>query len=187
MLTTGSDEHGVNVERAAERAGKTPKEFCDVIAARIRAAVADRSASQIDYFQRTTSPQHATRGAGAVRALPRRTATSTKALTPANTASSTTSTSTTPSPATPAPIAAGPPKPSPKRISSSSFRRFTGQAARALRVAPGFHPARNAPQRSDLLRARRASPIFPSPAPISNGASRWRAKRRTCSTCGSTR
>ena len=33
VLTTGSDEHGVNVERAAERAGKTPKEFTDVIAA----------------------------------------------------------------------------------------------------------------------------------------------------------
>ena len=31
FLTTGSDEHGVNVERAAERAGKTPKEFCDAI------------------------------------------------------------------------------------------------------------------------------------------------------------
>ena len=33
VLTTGSDEHGVNVERAAERMGKSPKEFCDVIAA----------------------------------------------------------------------------------------------------------------------------------------------------------
>jgi methionyl-tRNA synthetase len=32
VLTTGSDEHGVNVERAAQRAGKTPKEFCDAIA-----------------------------------------------------------------------------------------------------------------------------------------------------------
>ena len=33
VLTTGSDEHGVNVERAAERAGKSPKAFCDVISA----------------------------------------------------------------------------------------------------------------------------------------------------------
>ena len=32
-VTTGSDEHGINVERAAERMGKSPKEFCDVIAA----------------------------------------------------------------------------------------------------------------------------------------------------------
>jgi methionyl-tRNA synthetase len=31
VLTTGSDEHGVNVERAAQRQGKTPQEFCDVI------------------------------------------------------------------------------------------------------------------------------------------------------------
>src|SRR4030095_9257968 len=30
-LTTGSDEHGVNVERAAQRVGKTPKDFCDII------------------------------------------------------------------------------------------------------------------------------------------------------------
>ena len=36
VLTTGSDEHGVNVERAAERAGKTPKEYCDVIAAEFK-------------------------------------------------------------------------------------------------------------------------------------------------------
>ena len=28
VLTTGTDEHGVNVERAAERAGKSPQEFC---------------------------------------------------------------------------------------------------------------------------------------------------------------
>ena len=41
VLTTGSDEHGVNVERAAERAGKTPKEFCDADRRRIRAAMAD--------------------------------------------------------------------------------------------------------------------------------------------------
>jgi len=57
-LTTGSDEHGVNVERAAERAGKSPKEFCDVIAAEF-----DRQwqllGLQIDYFQRTTNPGHA--------------------------------------------------------------------------------------------------------------------------------
>jgi methionyl-tRNA synthetase len=57
-LTTGSDEHGVNVERAAQKIGKTPKEFCDVIA-----AVFERQwqmlGLQIDFFQRTTSPQHA--------------------------------------------------------------------------------------------------------------------------------
>jgi methionyl-tRNA synthetase len=58
VLTTGSDEHGVNVERAAERAGKTPKEFCDVIAREFQRQW-EVLGLEIDYFQRTTSPQHA--------------------------------------------------------------------------------------------------------------------------------
>ena len=58
VLTTGSDEHGVNVERAAERAGKTPQEFCDVIAAEFERQW-QMLGLGIDYFQRTTSPQHA--------------------------------------------------------------------------------------------------------------------------------
>jgi methionyl-tRNA synthetase len=58
FLTTGSDEHGVNVERAAERAGKTPKEFTDAIAAEFKRQW-EALGLQVDYFQRTTSPQHA--------------------------------------------------------------------------------------------------------------------------------
>ncbi|MBZ5624224.1 MAG: methionine--tRNA ligase [Acidobacteriia bacterium] len=58
VLTTGSDEHGVNVERAAERAGKTAKEFCDVIAAEFERQW-KMLGLEVDYFQRTTSPQHA--------------------------------------------------------------------------------------------------------------------------------
>jgi methionyl-tRNA synthetase len=58
VLTTGSDEHGVNVERAAQRAGKTPKEFCDVIAAEFARQWKALGLS-IDYFQRTTAPAHA--------------------------------------------------------------------------------------------------------------------------------
>jgi methionyl-tRNA synthetase len=57
-LTTGSDEHGVNVERAAERAGKTPKAFCDVIAAEFERQW-ELLGLEIDYFQRTTNPGHA--------------------------------------------------------------------------------------------------------------------------------
>jgi methionyl-tRNA synthetase len=57
-LTTGSDEHGINVERAAERAGKTPLEFCNVIAAEFQHQW-QRMSLGIDYFQRTTNPQHA--------------------------------------------------------------------------------------------------------------------------------
>jgi len=58
VLTTGSDEHGVNVERAAERAGKTPKEFCDVIAAEFERQW-QLLGLQIDHFQRTTNANHA--------------------------------------------------------------------------------------------------------------------------------
>ncbi len=58
VLTTGSDEHGVNVERSAERAGKSPKEFCDVIAAEFERQW-KMLGLEIDYFQRTSSPQHA--------------------------------------------------------------------------------------------------------------------------------
>jgi methionyl-tRNA synthetase len=58
VVTTGSDEHGVNVERAAERAGKAPKEFCDAIAREFETQWQSLGLD-IDYFQRTTSPQHA--------------------------------------------------------------------------------------------------------------------------------
>jgi methionyl-tRNA synthetase len=58
VLTTGSDEHGVNVERAAERTGKSPKAFCDVIAAEFQNQW-QRMALDVDHFQRTTDPKHA--------------------------------------------------------------------------------------------------------------------------------
>jgi methionyl-tRNA synthetase len=58
FLATGTDEHGVNVERAAERTGKSPKEFCDVIAAEFERQW-NVLGLQIDCFQRTTNPQHA--------------------------------------------------------------------------------------------------------------------------------
>ena len=58
VLTTGSDEHGVNVERAAQRQGKTPKEFCDVISAEFRRQW-QMLGLEIDHFQRTTDPKHA--------------------------------------------------------------------------------------------------------------------------------
>ncbi len=43
-LATGTDEHGVNVERAALAAGKTPLEYTDVIAEEFREPVADSGA-----------------------------------------------------------------------------------------------------------------------------------------------
>jgi len=58
VLTTGSDEHGVNVERAAERAGRTPKAFCDDVAREFERQWQSLNLG-IDHFQRTTDPKHA--------------------------------------------------------------------------------------------------------------------------------
>jgi methionyl-tRNA synthetase len=58
VLTTGSDEHGVNVERSAERAGKSTLEFTDAVSAEFQRQW-QMLGLQIDHFQRTTSPQHA--------------------------------------------------------------------------------------------------------------------------------
>ncbi len=57
-LTTGTDEHGQKIERAAKAAGQTPKEFTDVISAEFRNQWKALNLD-IDFFQRTTSPQHA--------------------------------------------------------------------------------------------------------------------------------
>ena len=57
-LTTGTDEHGQKIERAAKAAGQTPKEFTDVISAEFRNQWKSLNLD-IDFFQRTTSAQHA--------------------------------------------------------------------------------------------------------------------------------
>ena len=57
-LTTGTDEHGVNVERAAIAAGKTPLEYTDVIAEEFRRQWQILGLG-IDRFERTTSAKHA--------------------------------------------------------------------------------------------------------------------------------
>jgi methionyl-tRNA synthetase len=58
VLTTGSDEHGVNVERAAEAQGKTAQEYTDVISEEFREQWKILGLS-IDRFERTTSDRHA--------------------------------------------------------------------------------------------------------------------------------
>src|SRR6201995_5306127 len=58
VLTTGTDEHGTKVERAATAQGKTPEEFVDVISNEFRTQWA-KLQLQIDGFQRTTNPDHA--------------------------------------------------------------------------------------------------------------------------------
>ena len=57
-LTTGTDEHGQKIEQSAKKAGKSPQEFTDTISAEFRKTWADFGFG-IDYFQRTTAPDHA--------------------------------------------------------------------------------------------------------------------------------
>ena len=58
VLTTGTDEHGTKVERAAKAQGKTPEEFVDLISNEFREQWRKLDL-QIDRFERTTSLKHA--------------------------------------------------------------------------------------------------------------------------------
>jgi methionyl-tRNA synthetase len=55
---TGTDEHGINVQRAAAKAGRTPKEHVDFISGEIKKAFADFGLDGYDIFMRTTEPFH---------------------------------------------------------------------------------------------------------------------------------
>ena len=57
FLTTGADEHGVNVERSAQKAGKSPQEFSTEIAAQWR-QLWDELEIPGDEFIRTTDERH---------------------------------------------------------------------------------------------------------------------------------
>jgi methionyl-tRNA synthetase len=57
VLTSGTDEHGTKVERAARAQGKTPEEFVDLISGEFQ-SVWKKLDLQIDRFERTTSPKH---------------------------------------------------------------------------------------------------------------------------------
>jgi methionyl-tRNA synthetase len=58
ILTTGTDEHGQKIERAATAAGKTAQEFTDIVAEEFRRQW-QILGLEIDRFQRTTNPHHA--------------------------------------------------------------------------------------------------------------------------------
>src|SRR5262249_38087158 len=58
VLTSGTDEHGQKIERAAAAAGKTPQELTDLIAGEFRRQW-EILGLHIDRFQRTTNPNHA--------------------------------------------------------------------------------------------------------------------------------
>jgi methionyl-tRNA synthetase len=57
FFLTGTDEHGVNVERAAVAEGKDPQAWCDEVAATFR-ATADTVRATYDKFIRTTDAEH---------------------------------------------------------------------------------------------------------------------------------
>jgi methionyl-tRNA synthetase len=57
VLTTGTDEHGQKIERAAKAAGKSPREFTDVISAEFQSQWKSLGL-RVDRFMRTTDPRH---------------------------------------------------------------------------------------------------------------------------------
>src|SRR5260370_16566397 len=57
ILTTGADEHGVNVERSAKSAGKTPQEFTDIISPEFP-HLWEPLALQLDRFTPPNTPTH---------------------------------------------------------------------------------------------------------------------------------
>src|ERR1700751_875257 len=57
-LTTGTDEHGTKVERAAAAQGKSPREFVNLISAEFRQQW-EKLGLRTDRFQRTTASNSA--------------------------------------------------------------------------------------------------------------------------------
>jgi methionyl-tRNA synthetase len=57
VLTTGTDEHGQKIERAAKSTGRSPKEFTDLISAEFRQTW-EKLELGIDRFKRTSDPAH---------------------------------------------------------------------------------------------------------------------------------
>ncbi|MBX3300538.1 MAG: methionine--tRNA ligase [Acidobacteria bacterium] len=62
VFLTGTDEHGINIQRAAEKAGRTPKEQVDQISGELKRMFADfgldRSHGGYDIFMRTSEAFH---------------------------------------------------------------------------------------------------------------------------------
>lgn len=62
FFLSGTDEHGINIERAAERAGRTPKEQADYVVGYYKKMTSefglDTAHGGYDIFMRTTEPFH---------------------------------------------------------------------------------------------------------------------------------
>jgi methionyl-tRNA synthetase len=55
---TGTDEHGVNIQRVAEANGRTPQDYVDYISSELKRMFADFGLTDYDVFMRTTEPFH---------------------------------------------------------------------------------------------------------------------------------
>jgi methionyl-tRNA synthetase len=58
FFLTGTDEHGVNIQRVAAEKGKTPKEYVDFVSDQYKKMFADFGLTDYDIFMRTTEPFH---------------------------------------------------------------------------------------------------------------------------------
>ncbi len=58
FFLTGTDEHGVNIQRVAEEKGKTPQEYVDFISTEMKVMFAQFGLSEYDIFMRTTEKFH---------------------------------------------------------------------------------------------------------------------------------
>ncbi|KAF0744638.1 hypothetical protein Ae201684_001102 [Aphanomyces euteiches] len=58
LFTTGTDEHGLKVQQAAQKAGKSTPQFCDEVAASFQAMCVQGDV-KYDRFVRTTEAEHA--------------------------------------------------------------------------------------------------------------------------------
>jgi methionyl-tRNA synthetase len=62
FFLTGTDEHGINIERAAQRAGRTPQEQADYVVSYFKKMTAafrlDTDHGGYDFFMRTSEPFH---------------------------------------------------------------------------------------------------------------------------------
>lgn len=57
LLSTGTDEHGIKVQKVAERQGVPPRELCDKVSRRFR-DLADAGGVEYTTFIRTTEERH---------------------------------------------------------------------------------------------------------------------------------
>lgn len=57
LFTTGTDEHGLKVEKAAKNKGKTPKDFVDIVSENFKNLSRSLKATNTDFI-RTTEPRH---------------------------------------------------------------------------------------------------------------------------------